>query len=161
MILLITLSGRAGECVAALQETAGEPAQWVDSFRQASNLLREQEFSAVILDENMLEIDPDGGEVMLQHCGAAAPIYVNLAICGKERLLRELRLALQRRKHDQGQARRTAEAVLRSEVNGPLTALLLSCQLVLEDAGLPPTTAAKIRSIYEIATEIRNHLEKN
>ena len=158
MILLITPSARAVECASALRESSSEPVEWVDSLPRALVLLRKQEFAAVVLDEAVLELDSDGGDVLLQHCGTAVPIYVNLAISGMDRLVRDVRAALRRRVNDESRARQAAEADLRHELNGPLTALLLSCQLALEDSGTTPATAAKIRCIYDMASEIRVHL---
>jgi signal transduction histidine kinase len=158
MILLITVSARAVECASALRESTSEDVEWANGLQHAIAALRKQDFSAVILDEAVLELDSDGGDVLLRHCGTAVPIFVNLAISGQQRLVREVRTALRRRAEDEARARQAAEAELRHELNGPLTALLLSCQLALEDSAVPAHTVTKIRSIYEMASEIRAHI---
>jgi hypothetical protein len=68
---------------------------------------------------------------MLQHLGMASPVYVNFAISGIERVLREVRTALSRRQREEQVARRSAEQAIWSELKESVTALLLSCDLAL------------------------------
>src|SRR5436309_2230925 len=110
MILLITVSARAVECASALRESTSEDVEWANGLQHAIAALRKQDFSAVILDEAVLELDSDGGDVLLRHCGTAVPIFVNLAISGQQRLVREVRTALRRRAEDEARARQAAEA---------------------------------------------------
>jgi signal transduction histidine kinase len=144
-----------------LQQATGEAVQWVNTVRGAIGVAREQEISAVVLDESILDLEPSRGEGLLQHFGTATPVHVNLAVCGKERLIREVRHAMQRRQREEQLARQAVEAKLRSELNGPLTALLLSCELLLkEERDLPPAAAAKLTTIREMASEMRQQLGK-
>jgi hypothetical protein len=154
MILLITPSARASECAAALRQASGEPVELANDFPRASSVLRTREFSTVILDDSMLEVDPQAEELLLRQCGIATPIYLNLALCSKERLVRDVRLALQRRQRQELLARQAAQAKLRSELNDPLTALLFSCELVLGEPGLPERAAAKVKSISDVASRL-------
>src|SRR5690349_22963250 len=89
MILLITPSSRAQECAAMIQEATGEGTECVESARRASKLLRSCEYSALVIDQYLAECDPDSTEVLLQHAGTAMPVYVNLAISGSERVVRD------------------------------------------------------------------------
>jgi hypothetical protein len=158
MILLITPSPKAQECVHALQDATGEPAHVAASFRQAATLLRAQEYSALVLDQNLLEAEPDESEVMLQHSTTAIPVYVNFAISSTQRVVRELRAALQRRRREATTARTFAEQNLRNELKGNVTAMLLSCEMALQTPQLPAPAEAKLRSAYEQALDIRSKL---
>lgn len=158
MILLITPSSKAQECVHALQDATGEPAHVAASFRQAAVLLRAQEYSALVLDQNLLDAEPDESEVMLEHAGTAIPVYVNFAISGTQRVVRDLRAALRRRRREVATARSYAEQNLRNELKGNVTAMLLSCELALQSPEIPTPIEAKLRSAYEQALDIKSKL---
>jgi DNA-binding response OmpR family regulator len=79
MILLITSSARAAECAAALRQSSGEAVEWASDLPRASSALRAQEFSTVIFDDSMLELDPEAEDFLLPQCGSATPIHVNSA----------------------------------------------------------------------------------
>jgi hypothetical protein len=60
--------------------------------------LREQEFSTVVIDQCLIEAEPDESELILQHLGAAFPGYVNCAVSGIERVVREVSSAFAKRR---------------------------------------------------------------
>jgi hypothetical protein len=157
MILLITPSVRAHECAEALQKLVEEPVQVALNLQQAGGQLRSQEFSAVVIDQSLVEAEPDESDTILQHLGTAIPVYVNFAISGVERVSRELRAALARRRREVLVARSSAEQTLRSELKGPVTALLLSCEMALKEK-LPSAAESKIRMVYDLAREVRTKL---
>jgi len=157
MILLITPSLRAQECVTALEKASNETVQVASSLQHAGLQLRTEEFSAVIIDQSLMEAEPDESETLLQHLGTAVPVHVNFAISSVERVSRELRAALSRRKREVIVARRTAEEALRSELKGPVTAMLLSCEMALKE-NLPAAAESKIRVVYELAREVTSKL---
>jgi hypothetical protein len=158
MILLITPSAKAQECIQALQDATGEPAQVAGSFRQAAVLLRAQEYSALVLDQSLLDAEPDESEVMLEHAGTAIPVYVNFAISSTQRVVRDLRAALQRRKKEVTVARHAAEESLRNALKGNVTAMLLSCEIALQASEMPSPAEIKLRAVYEQALDIRGKL---
>lgn len=158
MILLITPSSRAQECAEALRQAVNETAQVATTLQEAVAQLRVQEYSAVVVDQSVLDAEPDASEMVLQHIGMAMPVHVNFAISGIERVVRELRAALCRRKREVIVARQGAEQALRSELRGTLTALLLSCELALQVPNLPAVAEAKIRTAYDLAREMRAKL---
>jgi hypothetical protein len=155
MILLITPSARAQECAEALQQATSETTHVASTLQEAVMQLRAQEYSAVVVDQSLLDAEPDASEMVLQHIGMAMPVHVNFAISGIERVVRELRAALCRHKREAIVARQAAEQALRSELRGTLTALLLSCELALQAPNLPGVAEAKIRTAYDLAREIR------
>jgi len=158
MILLITPYARAQECSEAMEEATAETTQVAENLSDAATRLHAEEYSAVVIDQSLLEADPDESETVLQHVGTAVPIYVNFAISGKERVVRELRTALRRRTCEQLIARKAAELALRSDLNGAVTAMLLSCELALELPNLPILAREKIRTVHDLARELRRCL---
>lgn len=160
MILLITPSAKVQESAKALEEATSEPVQIAATLRQAVSQLRSNEYSAVLVDQGLVESDPDESELVLQHMGGAIPVYINFGISGFDRVLRELRAALNRRKREEVVAHRVAEQNLRIELKGPLTALLLSCEMALEAPDLS-TAGPKMRKAWELAKEVRTKIGVN
>lgn len=158
MILLITPSARANDCAHAIQEATSETIQVAPSLREAAGQLRAQEYSALVVDQSLLEAEPDESDVVLQHIGTATPVFVNFAISGISRVVRELLIALRRRQSEGVVARQQAEHDLRGEMKGPVTAMLLSCEMVLQLPDLPDSARAKLRTVYEIAQGMCNKL---
>ena len=107
------------------------------SLQEAATRLHEQTYSAVVIDQFLLETDPAESDQMIEHLGTAFPIYLNFAVTGMERLVREVRSALHRRKREEGAARRAVEDQLRSEMHETLTAMLLSCELAMSVPEVP------------------------
>lgn len=155
MILLVTPSVRAQECAQAIEQVAGETVQIASTVQLASEKLRNQDYVAVILDQSLMEAEPDESELALQHLGSAVVLQMNFAISGVERVVRELRVALNRRKRESVAARREAEQALRSELKGTVTALLLSCEMALGVPNLPVSAENKLRAVYDLAREMR------
>jgi hypothetical protein len=123
--------------------------------------LREQDYSAVVIDQFLLENEPAESDQVLEHLDTAFPVYLNFAVSGMERLLREVRSALHRRKREETQARRAVEQQLRSEMCESLTSMLLSCELAMSVPGVPGTAAEKIRAVDSLAREMRLKLTAN
>jgi hypothetical protein len=161
MILLITPSARGQECAATIKDATGEETHWAENLSQAVGRLREQSYSAVVLDEFLLENEPSESDQVLEHQGTAFPVYVNFAVSGMERLLREVRSALHRRKREETQARRSVEQQLRSEVCESLTAMLLTCELAMAVPEVPVSAAEKIHLIDTLARDMRIRLGAN
>ena len=116
MILLITSLARVQDCVQALQETAAESVQVAATLREAVTQLQTHEFSAVVMDQLLLDAEPEDVDTILKHMGTAVPVYSNFALSRIERVSRELRSALHRRKRELQVARQKAEQALRSEL---------------------------------------------
>jgi hypothetical protein len=161
MILLITPSARGQECATTLKEATGNETRWAENLQQAMGRLREETYSAVVIDQFLLETEPEESDRMLEHLGSALPVYLNFAVTGMDRLVREVRSALHRRKREETQARRAVEEQMRSEFGETLTAMLLSCQLAMAVPDVPPPAADKIRAIDNLAREMRVRLAAN
>ena len=59
MILLITPLAKAQDCAKALQESSAEPVEVAASLREAVAQLQAHEFSAAVIDQLLLDAEPD------------------------------------------------------------------------------------------------------
>jgi hypothetical protein len=116
---------------------------------------RSHEFSTVVMDQLLLDAEPEDVDTILKQMGTAVPVYSNFALSRIERVSRELRSALHRRKRELQVARQKAEQALRSELKDSITALLLSCEMVLDVPNLPLFAETKMRVIDALAKEMR------
>lgn len=98
---------------------------------------------------------------MIEHLGTAYPVYINFAVTGLDRLVREVRSALHRRHREELAARRAVAEQMQSEMRETLTVMLLSCELAMSVPDVPLLAAAKIRTIDTLARELRLRLEVN
>jgi hypothetical protein len=122
-------------------------------------MLRNNEYSAVILDDPMVEAEGDVLETLLNNLGFAVPVYVNLAVSNCERVSRELRLALRRHRESRLIALRAAESQLRSEIRDAVTGILLSTELAMRTPEMPIEAVEKLTSVCQLANSIRSRLE--
>ncbi len=96
-----------------------------------------------MIDESMLESEPAAVDLLLLCAGTAI------------RVVREVRVALDRRRREQVIA--VQLAVLHKELNGSLTGILLKSELALA-APLPSDAREKIIAVRDLAKEIRTVL---
>jgi hypothetical protein len=158
MILLITPSARGQQCADSIAGATGRETRWAKSLQEGATFLREQTYSAVVIDQFLVETEPEDAGQLIEHFGTAFPVYINFAITGMERLLRDVRSALHRRQREEAVARRAVQDQLRSEMRETLTALLLSCELAMSAPDVPVTAVEKIRTIDGLARELRTQL---
>ncbi len=158
MVLLVSASGRSKECGEAIRALTGEVVHCAHDLRQAGEELRRGEFAAVAVDQHLWDMDPRLADSAVQACGTAALVLISPAVSGVERVAREVRAALRRREGELRRAREDAEARLRTELNEAVTGILLSSELALGNPEVPAAVAAKIRSVYELAMNMRERL---
>jgi len=161
MILLITPQSRGPELARLINEATSQETHWAQSVQQASTQLRENAYSAAVIDQFLLETEPDESDQMIEHLGTAFPVYINFAVTGLDRLIREVRSALHRRRREEATARRSVAEQMNSEMRETLTAMLLSCELAMAVPDVPRFAAEKIRTIDLLARELRLRLEVN
>ena len=159
MILLITPSARGQQCAESINAATGRETHWAQTLQEAATHLREQTYSAAVIDQFLLETEPEESEQMLEHLGTAFPVYINFGVTGMERLLREVRTALHRRKREEQAAHRAVTQQMHSEMRETLTAMLLSCELAVSVPDVPGPAAEKIRAIDSLARELRIRLQ--
>ena len=149
------------EFAASLFAATSQETHWAQNLQEAATHLREQTYSAAIIDQFLLETEPEESDQVLEHLGTAFPVYVNFALTGMDRLLREVRSALHRRKREEATARRAVAEQMQSEMRETLTVMLLSCELAMAIPNVPSPAAEKIRTIDTLARELRLRLEVN
>ena len=141
-----------------MQEAMGEPVLMAENLSQATTKLRTETYTVAVFDEQVWQSEPDEIEMALTHLGTAIPVGINFGISGPERLVREVRAAVRRRGHEEAAAREGAAQVLRGELNGTLTTLLLDCELALETSDLPAKAIERLTSVHGEAQKLRMQL---
>ncbi len=158
MILLLTASVNGQDCARALLSAAHAKTEVAPDVRTALNRLRESEYTTVVIDESMPQTPAAQIDVLLKHLGTAVPVFVNLAISGKERIARDVVTAIRRVEQEKTLARRSVEWELRSQLKADLTGVLLSAQQALAVEALPSAAEAKINTVCELADRMRLRL---
>src|SRR4051794_12966027 len=158
MILIISAAKNAVDCVAQVEKNTGQRVRLAQSIPAGNAMLRDAEFSAVVVDQAFVDLNPISTDVLWKNTGTAIPVFVNFAICGAERLVRDVRAALSRRETERVLAAKAAEAILRSELNGAVTGILLSSELALAQPALPVAVMSKLQSVHELALQMKSRL---
>lgn len=159
-VLLVTAIAGAENCASAIGRQLSLTVELAQNRRAALAALRRREYAVLVLDETLVEADPAGAEVLWQQSGLAIPLQVNLGISGCNRVLREVRGALQRRERELSLAMRAAAQLLESEMKTTITGLLLQTQLVLAEPALPANAILKLQQIVELAGTLRDQLRR-
>jgi len=159
-ILMVTGIEGAQNCAAHLERELTTDVQVAEGRKAALAALRRHEFTAVVVDETLAECDPAAADAIWEHAGLAIPLQINFALSGAARLVREIRSALHRREREQMLARRAAAAAIETELKSTLAGLLLHSQLALSGGDVPPSVAAKLRVVTELAGSLRQQLAK-
>ncbi len=159
MILLVTTSSRAKDCAAALEQGTGHKTQVASSVPQAVTKMQAAEYDGLAIDQSLLESDFRALDTLLNRCGIAVPLYVNLALHSNERVVREVQVALRRAEKEKLMATRTAEQMLRNQLRSQVTGILLNSELALRQKSISPDVAEKVRSVRELAEAMRSQLE--
>ena len=159
MLLVITPSAKARGCAQAIQQVTSEETHVAATSSQALARLRAQEYVAVLIDQAFLETEPVESDMVLQHIGTAVPVHVNFAINNMDRVANELRATLQRHHKEVQLVRQELQQALRNELKGTMTALLLSCELALQVPDLPSEAESRMRSVHDLAQQMRLKLE--
>ena len=159
MILLVTNSSRAKECVTALETGARRKVNLAHSVSRALAKLQQSEYDALVIDESLVEIDDAAVSTLLEHAGMAMPIYINLGLHRTERLVREVIAGLGRKNAEHLGAKRSAITELQSQLRSDLTGILLASELALRETSIPPRVADRINSVHRLAEQIRSRLE--
>jgi signal transduction histidine kinase len=159
MLLICGMAG-AVDYADALAQQFGASVEVAITRKAGLDALRRREYALVIVEESIAEGDPAGADLLWKHAGLAVPLQVNFALSNGSRLARDVRAALARRAHEQSLAMRAAASTLESELRATLTGLLLHSQLALADPALTPNLAEKLKVMNELASSIRQQLER-
>lgn len=158
MILLVTTSSRARECAAAVEQGTGHKTYVASNVPQAVSRLEAAEYDALAIDQSLLEADLRGLDTLLNRCGMAMPLYVNLALHNTERIVREVQVALRRFDAERVLAMHSVERLLGSQLRGNLTGILLNSDLALRQKSISPDVAENVKSVRDLAEKMRTQL---
>jgi len=159
-ILIVSGIEGAPNLAAAIEKQLDMEVKVAGGRRSALSALRLQEFTAVVVDESLVECDQEGADSLWDRSGLAVPVQINFALSGAARLIREIRAALHRREREQRLAHRAAAAAMESEMRSTITGLLLNSQLALTEGKVPEQVADKLRVVAELAANLRERLGK-
>jgi hypothetical protein len=159
MILLVTGARAAKEFAQILEVAMAETVVVAETVRKAASLARNNDYTAIVLDDPMVETELDAMDALMHNTGTAVPVYVNLAICSADRMTREVKCAMRRNNEARMVAIRAAESLLRSEIRDAVTGILLSSELALKVPELPYDAEEKLKSVCHLASQIRSRLE--
>lgn len=158
MILLIWASERAPDCAQAIERTFQQPVECVSSLAEACTRLQAEEFAAVLVDPWIADADPIQADYLIHHLGGAVLVFVNFAISGVERVLREVRAAFHRHSREVMRAQENTRIVLWNTLKDDLTAILLCCGVVREDPAISGAVEIRVKTIEEIAGRMKDKL---
>jgi hypothetical protein len=157
-ILIVTGIEGARNCADVVAAQLGMEVEVAAGRKAALAALRRHEFAAVVVDETMAECDPAAAEAIWEHANLAIPLQINFALSGAARLIREIRAALRRREREQARARQAAAEAIENKLKSTVAGLLLNSQLALNDNGMSPMVADKLRVVAELASSLRQQL---
>src|SRR6185369_2090021 len=160
MILLISTYHNAPECAALIENAARDSVQTATNIRQALALLRGEEFSAVVIDENLIESNPGSFDSLSQRMSAAMPVVIDMACLKPQRIAKLVNSAVARRRVEYKMAREQAVAELKSELNSDLTGLMISSKMAMESHEVAKTNA-QLCTVLEIAQRMQERLQAN
>jgi hypothetical protein len=155
-ILIIAPALAAGPIADALRDELDASVEVAPQRRAGLAALRRTEYSLVLLEESLAELDPRGADLLYQNAGAAPVLELNFVISKAPRIVRQARSALAHRVQDGVKARAAAIVALRNELSASLTGILLESELALREAS--PSQAPKLKNLVELAGGLRNRL---
>jgi hypothetical protein len=86
-------------------------------------------------------------------------VYVNLSLHGTDRAALEVNRAMQRLVAEKLASMRVAENLLRNELRGEVTAILLNSELAMREDKLPTGAVVKMKEVHDLAEQMRARLD--
>jgi hypothetical protein len=158
MILLISPYQNTDECAAQVERATRVKVKTVNTLRLALAALRENDFSVVVADENLLESTPGSMESLMQRMQPSMPVIVDMVCHRPEKIAKLVTAALKRREVEFQMARRQALEELRSELKSDVTGLLLCSEIVMKTPNLPQPAVDRVGAVIEIAQRMKSLL---
>lgn len=159
MILLVSPSSKGKQVVREIERTCNAPVWLVLNLDQAEKAMGSNEYSAVVVDQPVLDMEPDAVGFFLQKAGRALPIFVSLTVACPKRVASEVRTALARNDQVAHRARQLARDDLRSELKDIVTGLTLECDLALNLPSVAGDVERRLLRLQNLTGEIRELLE--
>lgn len=157
-ILFVTGIEGARNCAEAVAKQLGKQVEVAEGRKDTLALLRQREFSAVVVDDSLAVCDPAAAEAIWERSGLAIPLQINFALSGAARLVREIRAALHRREREQTLARRAAAAAIETEIKSTVAGLLLQSELALSSSDADSPVNQRLRIMAGLAGDLRRQL---
>lgn len=155
-LLLVAPDPPATAVAQALRRELGARVQVAVGGRSALSALRREDFQLIVLEENLAAAEPDATTALFAGAGTAPVLEINFGLCGLDRILRQVRSALERRAEDKAKARQAVAHSLGNELNASLAGLLLESQLALR--GAAPEILPTLQHLVKLASELREQL---
>jgi hypothetical protein len=155
VIVLVTNSAAAERCGATLRARLAERVETAATLAAGAELAQELAASALVVDRALYDVDPLGAEASLGTAGGVPVVLANFAVSGAERIVAEVRAALERAERERLAARADAERRLQMQLSAALTKVLLSAQRQLHHSHLPAEAAADAHHIRRLVLEMR------
>jgi hypothetical protein len=155
-ILIIAPTLAAEPIADALRSDLDAAVEIAPQRRAGLAALRRSEFSLVLLEESLAELDPRAADLLYQNSATAPVLEINFVISRAPRIVRQVRSALAHRAQDAFEARAAAVVTLQNELSASLTGILLESQLALRDAS--PAQVPKLKHLVDLAGDLRNRL---
>jgi hypothetical protein len=86
-------------------------------------------------------------------------VLINSALMSADRITREVRSAIARVERERALAVRQAEALVRNDLKGEITGILIAAELALESNGVPAFVEEKLRDIEQLAARMRGRFD--
>jgi hypothetical protein len=159
-VLIITGMEASDSLVSMLTDRLGVRVEVAATRRAGLAGVRRGDFAVVVVEEHLVEEDPEWADQLWASAGAAMPLQINFALTGGARLAREVKSAMRRLEGEQAIARKSALIQLESEMKGSLTGLVLQSELAMREPPGSPGLGPKLKKLVELASDIRNHLDE-
>jgi len=159
MILLVSRVALSQEVAAWVSQQTGIALHSAATLEEASHWLRATACPVAVIDAGFLETDLKTVDRLLRENPALVPVFPNLAVCGPERLVCEIKAALRRGEKERQRAEDYARREFSIHLKNSLTAMLLNCDLAQQIPGLPDEASKKLLLLHHLATKMRDQLE--
>lgn len=157
-VLIIATMDGAEKCAHSIAQQLGVHVEVAPSRKAGLAALRKAEFAVVVVEENLVEGDPEWADQVWDHAGLAMPVQINFAISGCARLVREVKAALHRRDGEHRIARQVVAAEMENDLKSSVTGLLLESELALREPAVPASLEPKLRHLVKLAAALRERL---
>ena len=159
MILLVNRTLLSQEQAAWIGQEAGMEMHMEASFEGAAGWMRGAPCTIAVIDASLVETEGRAVDQLIREYPTLVAVFPNLAVCGPERLVQEIKTALRRNAKERQRASDSARRELAIHLRNSLTAMLLNCDLALQTPGLPDEAAKKLLLLHDLATQMRDQLE--
>lgn len=155
-VLLLAEEPAASSAAASITAHLGAEVTTVAELERANELLLQERFTLVLLEETVMLDQPAFFESLSEAAGGALVLDVNFGILSAPRVAQQVRFALERRGRMEERAMKAVMLSLRNELGASLSGLLLESQLALRTAG--PELAPSLQHMVDLAEALSQQL---